>query len=173
MSSPSRSSEPSSESAPITNADADIAVLSEALDKLAVDRDDEKPVADGPPPLQALSPCTDEECCCAWINSRLIQTPAKLLFVGESRNFSLPIAVAALRGSWDGLKASFYVGEDPSEAQWDILDWVPSIDTLDAEALRRRLFEAIIKAKKRAQENSENLPELRSCFVLHRRVEFV
>ncbi|KAF7300513.1 hypothetical protein HMN09_00935800 [Mycena chlorophos] len=161
MSSLRRPSESGSESAPITNADADIAVLSDALDKLAVDRDDEKPIADGPPPLQALPPCTDEQCCCAWINSRLIQTPAKLLFVGESRNFSLPIAVAALRGGWAGLKASFYDGEFNLEAQWEILDHVPSIEKLDAEASRELLFKAITEAEDRVKENFKIFPEPR------------
>lgn len=42
----------------------------------------------------------------AWIRHRLIDSKELILFVGESNNRSLPVALAIMRESWDGIWAS-------------------------------------------------------------------
>ncbi|KAJ7339242.1 hypothetical protein DFH08DRAFT_938887 [Mycena albidolilacea] len=42
----------------------------------------------------------------AWIRQRLIDAKEPILFVGESKNRSLPVALAIMRESWDGIWAS-------------------------------------------------------------------
>ncbi|KAJ6565880.1 hypothetical protein DFH09DRAFT_1157208 [Mycena vulgaris] len=42
----------------------------------------------------------------AWIRHRLIDSKEPILFVGESKNRSLPVALAIMRESWDGIWAS-------------------------------------------------------------------
>ncbi|KAF7359723.1 hypothetical protein MVEN_00696900 [Mycena venus] len=42
----------------------------------------------------------------AWIRHRLIDSKEPILFVGESENRSLPVALAIMRESWDGIWAS-------------------------------------------------------------------
>ncbi|KAJ6565866.1 hypothetical protein DFH09DRAFT_462626 [Mycena vulgaris] len=41
----------------------------------------------------------------AWIRARLIARKEPLVFIGESHNRSLPVALAIMRGSWDGIWA--------------------------------------------------------------------
>jgi hypothetical protein len=50
----------------------------------------------------SLSNCNNE----AWIRHRLIDSKEPILFVGESKNRSLPVALAIMRESWDGIWAS-------------------------------------------------------------------
>ncbi|KAJ7914952.1 hypothetical protein B0H13DRAFT_1610980 [Mycena leptocephala] len=42
----------------------------------------------------------------AWIRYRLVDSKEPILFVGESENRSLPVALAIMRESWDGIWAS-------------------------------------------------------------------
>jgi hypothetical protein len=42
----------------------------------------------------------------AWIRHRLVDSKEPILFVGESENRSLPVALAIMRESWDGIWAS-------------------------------------------------------------------
>ncbi|KAJ7659370.1 hypothetical protein B0H17DRAFT_1261507 [Mycena rosella] len=48
----------------------------------------------------------------AWIRHRLIDSKEPILFVGESMNRSLPVALAIMRESWDGIWASSLYKEE-------------------------------------------------------------
>ncbi|KAJ7146970.1 hypothetical protein C8R44DRAFT_724665 [Mycena epipterygia] len=48
----------------------------------------------------------------AWIRHRLIDSKEPILFVGESKNRSLPVALAIMRESWDGVWASSLYKEE-------------------------------------------------------------
>ncbi|KAJ7506956.1 hypothetical protein B0H11DRAFT_187634 [Mycena galericulata] len=48
----------------------------------------------------------------AWIRQRLINAKEPILFVGESKNRSLPVALAIMRESWDGIWASSLYKEE-------------------------------------------------------------
>ncbi|KAJ7085577.1 hypothetical protein C8R44DRAFT_821483 [Mycena epipterygia] len=48
----------------------------------------------------------------AWIRHRLIDSKEPILFVGESKNRSLPVALAIMRESWDGIWASSLYKEE-------------------------------------------------------------
>ncbi|KAJ7085873.1 hypothetical protein C8R44DRAFT_893739 [Mycena epipterygia] len=47
------------------------------------------------------SKCNNE----AWIRQRLVDAKEPVVFVGQSSNRSLPVALAIMRGSWDGISA--------------------------------------------------------------------
>ncbi|KAJ7074772.1 hypothetical protein C8F01DRAFT_1101739, partial [Mycena amicta] len=83
-------------------------------------------------------PSADE----AWIHKRLVEDCEGILFVGESVNRSLPIAIAAMRGSWDNIWASS-LGET---CQWDML-------TPEGLAPMEQILEA---ARTRAKDNAGN-----------------
>ncbi|KAF8209995.1 hypothetical protein K438DRAFT_1753603 [Mycena galopus ATCC 62051] len=51
----------------------------------------------------------------AWIRYRLIDSKEPILFVGESWNRSLPVALAIMRESWDGIWASSLYEEEIQE----------------------------------------------------------
>ncbi|KAJ7060566.1 hypothetical protein C8F01DRAFT_1231718 [Mycena amicta] len=82
-------------------------------------------------------PSADE----AWIHKRLVEDCEGILFVGKSVNRSLPIAIAAMRGSWDNIWASS-LGET---CQWDML-------TPEGLAPMEQILEA---ARKRAKDNAD------------------
>jgi hypothetical protein len=48
----------------------------------------------------------------AWIRHRLIEAKEPILFVGESKNRSLPVALAIMRESWEGIWASSQYKEE-------------------------------------------------------------
>ncbi|KAJ6490946.1 hypothetical protein C8R45DRAFT_825965, partial [Mycena sanguinolenta] len=48
----------------------------------------------------------------AWLRHRLIDSKEHILFVGESENRSLPVALAIMRESWEGIWASSLYRED-------------------------------------------------------------
>ncbi|KAF7362853.1 hypothetical protein MVEN_00635100 [Mycena venus] len=56
----------------------------------------------------SLYNCNNE----AWIRHRLIDSKEPILFVGESQNRSLPVALAIMRESWDGIWASSLYKEE-------------------------------------------------------------
>jgi hypothetical protein len=51
----------------------------------------------------------------AWIRQRLIDAKEPILFVGESKNRSLPVALAIMRESWDGIWASSLYKQEPQK----------------------------------------------------------
>ncbi|KAJ7459274.1 hypothetical protein FB451DRAFT_571366 [Mycena latifolia] len=68
----------------------------------------------------------------AWIRHRLIDSKEPILFVGESKNRSLPVALAIMRESWDEI-------------------WASSLDKEETQ----RLPALLASAHDRSQENSK------------------
>ncbi|KAJ7061561.1 hypothetical protein C8F01DRAFT_1286296 [Mycena amicta] len=76
----------------------------------------------------------------SWIHDVLVKNQEPILFVGESDNRSLPIAIAAMRGSFNGIWASSF------EGFWDL--WPVS-------ALEDSMKAMLERAKGRVEYNAE------------------
>ncbi|KAJ7279775.1 hypothetical protein C8J57DRAFT_1712679 [Mycena rebaudengoi] len=94
----------------------------------------------------SLSNCNNE----AWIRHRLIDSKEPILFVGESKNRSLPVALAIMRESWDGIWASSL---DKRETQ--------TLPALLASAQERSRINSRILGRLKKSSPWKSVPEMR------------
>ncbi|KAJ7718305.1 hypothetical protein B0H14DRAFT_635359 [Mycena olivaceomarginata] len=94
----------------------------------------------------SLVNCNNE----AWIRRRLIDSKEPILFVGESKNRSLPVALAIMRESWDGIWASSLCKEE-TQILPDLL----------ANAQDRSQINARISSRFKKSSPRKSVPEMR------------